>query len=71
MEFKDYARELLTKYHELELAKIKHPAFTVVGIWRAVDGHVCILVDDARAIKEVAPDGKFMGAEWIERKEWK
>lgn len=65
MEIKDYARELLTKYHELELAKIKHPAFTVLHIWRAEDGHVCILVDDARAILEVAEDGMFMGAEWI------
>lgn len=65
MEIKDYAVELLTKYHELELAKIKYPAFNVLHMWRADDGHVCILVDDARAIREISEDGMFLGAEWI------
>ena len=74
LETRLYVNELLTRYHELELFKIEHPAFNVKDIWRAIDGTVTVMVDDLRAIEEVADydeEGRlmYMGAEWVKRHE--
>lgn len=74
LETRLYVNELLTRYHELELFKIKNPSFSVKDIWRAIDGTVTVMVDDLRAIEEVADydsEGRlmYMGAEWVKKHE--
>ncbi len=63
-----YVFELYTKFTEMELCKIKNPAFSVIDIWRDHNKNVIAIVDDLRAIREVGEeeDGRlmYMGIEW-------
>ena len=60
---------MLTRFHEMELAKVEYPAFNIKDIWRMPGGNVCVMVDNLLPIEEVADydeNGKlmYMGVEW-------
>lgn len=67
----NYAIELLTKFHELELAKVEHPGFNVVKIGRGNCGTVVIVVDNFIPLNEIGVEegDMFMGAKWFKGEE--
>ena len=74
MTLREYVIQMLTRFHEMELAKIEYPGFNIKDIWRMPGGNVCVMVDDLRAVEEVADYDEYghlmyMGAEWVERSE--
>ena len=76
MTLREYVIQMLTRFHEMELAKIEYPGFNIKDIWRMPDGNVCVIVDNLLPIEEVADydeNGKLMylGAEWTSYEEVK
>ena len=70
MTLREYVIQMLTRYHEFELAKIEYPGFVIKDIWRTPDGTVTVMVDNLIPIEEVADydeQGRlmYMGAEWL------
>lgn len=74
MSLREYVIQMLTRFHEMELAKIEYPGFNIKDIWRMPGGNVCVIVDNLLPIEEVADydeNGKLMylGAEWTSYEE--
>ncbi len=69
---REYAIDLLTKFHELELAKIKHPGFNVVDIGKNTQGEVCVFIDNMIPLNEIGVESgsTFMGARWYQALEY-